>query len=266
MIKQVTLAAAMLAVSAVSSASVVGPFTGADWNILADDDAGIHNGQGTFDKGATVNGEGSKAHGGWRYDAEYLLYKYDAQTNVLSLGLQTGFDLLDNATGAYRSGDLALSFNGVGGYDFEYAIDFGSEVSYKDSNGVRQNQAADAAGLYSVNDWMSDTIHYNINGPLAMVSGNYLSSVSFTKGSTLLGATDPSGYQIKSYTSVMSFNLGAVGLTSFDVNSFSAYWTMSCGNDVITNVVPEPSVMLLLSTGLIGLFGGVAIRRKKNAA
>ena len=50
--------------------------------------------------------------GGQSFDAEYIFYRLDG--NTLSVGLQTGFDILDghvNYSGRdYYAGDLALSF------------------------------------------------------------------------------------------------------------------------------------------------------------
>ncbi len=52
--------------------------------------------------------------GGQVFDAEYLLYKLEGQ--ILYLGLQSGFDLIDGQqfynSKAYWAGDLALSFDG----------------------------------------------------------------------------------------------------------------------------------------------------------
>jgi hypothetical protein len=80
--------------------------------------------------------------GGQKFDTEYLFYKYDSTTNQMSIGLQTGFDVIDGKTeyggGDYYAGDLALSFatghvnDGVTISDtsensstYEYAVDFG---------------------------------------------------------------------------------------------------------------------------------------------
>jgi hypothetical protein len=55
---------------------------------------------------------------------------------------------------------------------------------------------------------------------------------------------------------LFTFNTG-----NMDWSTIGLHWTMQCGNDVIEGAapVPEPSTMLLLGSGLVGLWG---IRKK----
>ena len=55
-----------------------------------------------------------------------------------------------------------------------------------------------------------------------------------------------------------TFNTG-----TFDWTNIGLHWTMQCGNDVVEGAapVPEPSTMLLLGSGLVGLWG---IRKKRK--
>ncbi|MEJ2394189.1 MAG: PEP-CTERM sorting domain-containing protein [Candidatus Thiodiazotropha sp.] len=192
--------------------------------------------------------------GGQSFDAEYLFYKQDG--NLLSIGLQSGFDLVNGeqayADHEYFAGDLALAFNG-GAYD--YAVDFGFET--KDIDGVNAGGAPDAEGLYSVSSW-NNNISFAVSSPFAMDSGSLLTGVTSTSGfATLVDGT--------SYFRTATFDLAALG---FETNSFSAHWTMSCGNDVVEGSadvatdVPEPATLLLMAGGLFGLFGGRRLRRR----
>ena len=54
-----------------------------DW-IMIDDDDGVQ-------KRGYVN----PGYGGQAFDAEYLYYKFDRDSQILSIGVQTGFDLSD---------------------------------------------------------------------------------------------------------------------------------------------------------------------------
>jgi hypothetical protein len=185
--------------------------------------------------------------GGQAFDAEYLFYKREG--NQLSIGLQTGFDILSGAQvyggHTYYAGDLALGFNG-GSYD--YAVDFG--LVTRDIHGANVGLGSgdqDAAGLYAVSDWNNE-LSFPVSAPFGMDAGSFISGIS---GSSGAGGD--------SYYRIATIDLSSLG---FDVTSFSAHWTMSCGNDVVEGSasVPEPSALLLMAGGLIGLFGGMRRR------
>lgn len=227
--------AAGLTLSLPVSASVLDYWAATGWTMFADDDG--------------IVGPGG---GGQAFDAEYLFYK--KQGNMLSIGLQSGFDLSDGSQqyyGAnYYAGDLAIGFNGD---DYDYAIDFGFVT--KDIHGQNVGNGTgnqDAAGLYSVIDWNND-IYFGASSPFAMDEGVLVASTT--------GANGSSG---SSYYRTASFDLTALG---FDVESISAHWTMSCGNDVIegSTSVPEPSALLLMAGGLFGLIGGRKLKGRKKA-
>jgi hypothetical protein len=59
-----------------------------------------------------------------------------------------------------------------------------------------------------------------------------------------------------------AFNTG-----DMDWTNAGFHWTMQCGNDVLEGAapVPEPSTMLLLGTGLVGLLG-IRKKRKEHSA
>ncbi|AFV00054.1 PEP-CTERM sorting domain-containing protein [Simiduia agarivorans] len=207
--------------------------------------------------------------GGQAFDVEFLFYKFDSATNTLSVGLQTGFDIIDghHYTGGrdYYNGDLALSFDGDKS-TYEYAVDFGNLT--KGYYGT--NLGTDAAGLYSVSSWSNEVYNGHAAAhPFAMASGTFLTAGSMTEGSGWGFAAGPHdgavGSNKKSYFNTFSFNLGALGLSGSVLN-MDAHWTMSCGNDFLDATaditVPEPGSIALLGLGLIGL---VACRRRQKA-
>jgi hypothetical protein len=207
----------------------------------------------------------SPGWGGQKFDAEYLFYKLDG--NSLSVGLQTGFDIISDA-GQYRAndryyfgGDLALSFDGNTS-NYEYAIDFGNLTkNYAGTTKISaQGNASgiDTAGLYKANSWNND-IYFGQSAPYGVSSGSLLLAANggnFSQGSGILGND-------KSYFSIFTFDLSNItGLQSNFV--LDAHWTMSCGNDAIDGhvalvKVSEPNPLLLFALGIAGL---VVARRK----
>jgi len=208
------------------------------WSMMADDD------------GYSLSGFVDPGWGGQDFDAEYLFYKVENTT--LSLGLQTGFNLISGKVrygwSDYYAGDLAIGING----SFDYAVDFG--LYTKDFNGNKvdadnSGDGVDAAGLYSVSKW-NNNILFRESGPYAMDEGTFVADL----------ASSDVGYSssIDSYFRTVSVDLNDLGVD--DVFDLSLHWTMSCGNDAIdgTVTVPEPLSGGLLAAGLLGLW----LRRK----
>ena len=225
-----------------------------------------------------ILGSVNQVHPGWggqKFDAEYLFYKING--TVLSLGLQTGYDIstvtgIQNYGGKdYYAGDLALSFNGLGGKSvgntdfhttFEYAVDFGfTTKNYAGNTFIEADSyvdGIDVAGLYKNVTWNNDIHFDDESNPYAMDAGDLVMALTSQASSETF---NESGYSNTSYSRVVSFDIAGLGLGSqFDLD---AHWTMSCGNDAVDGNavvdVPEPSSIVLLGLGLIGL--GILRRR-----
>nr|MBC8386415.1 PEP-CTERM sorting domain-containing protein [Gammaproteobacteria bacterium] len=210
-------------------------------------------------------------NGGQAFDTEYLFYKYDANLNNLSIGLQTGFDVVDgkvrygngtvyddnSSSGkAYYAGDLALSFDGnviIGdssgenhntnpdpyGNSYEYAVDFGLMTKDIDGNLVYSTNHSTTAGidnpgLYKVKYWDND-IWYSSSSPFAMDyspdDGQVTGLISNDSGSGLVDRTSHTGQNL-SYYRIVSFNLDNI-IAEGETFTVDSHWTMSCGNDAI---------------------------------
>lgn len=261
MFKKIILSTALIALSANVSASVISQLNDGSWTVMS----GASEDQ-------TVDNLGP-GYGGQFFDAEYLLYKFDTPTNVLSIALQTGFDItgdnkIDYKSKDYWGGDLALSFNGVTLGDsssYEYAIDFGQETRTYNGTLIGTH----GAGLYKNVTWAdNNAIHFQNSNPFAMSAGTLDASVAFTQGfgTNILGAVDSNS---TSYFKTMSFDLDDIeGLLLSDITQIDAHWTMSCGNDAIdghaTVPVPEPASLLLFSAGFMGLMGSLVARRRRK--
>lgn len=231
------------------------------------------------------------------YDTEYLFYKYNDTTKMLSIGLQTGYDVKNSKHVHSKSitnyaGDMKLSF----GDGRSFALDFGLESrTQKNTYQGKQSQyisGSGDAGVYLVDSdgWDTRTEHNDGTVKWAshadkrtkkanLVENRVDGDFTTNKGPRFTNPIQITSSQEYSYFRIATFNVVDVLGTDFDYSkpiTMTSDWTMSCYNDAIHGVVnipvtyekpkpvSEPASIALFGLGLFGL--GLARRKNKAAA
>lgn len=228
--------------------------------------------------------------GGVAYDLQSLSYDYDKTSHMMKVTIDAGqfrdgvvangsainngdlflhFNLNSltevSPTGADRS-DLSASNVGVDWNDgFGFVFDTSARKIYGGNFGMQYAGTASAAGvsLPSGNTWTGDTgrngqeVGYNSGG--TEIANNIVGNGKYD---AKLAFTDDHNGKL-TYTFDLQKLASTVGIASLDSKlqsgslDLSARWTMTCANDVLQGrfQIPEPSAVLMLGLGLIGMFG-----------
>ncbi len=179
--------------------------------------------------------------------------------------------------GFFLDGDI-LSI--VGGYDFENGqsgwmpgdifIDVTGDAVFGDIHGTEGHNdvpnmfgydyvidiTGDDYDVYKIDDTSTvTTAFYAANqgsSPWQYVSGGK-EVLSVTGGVTYKTYTeDILGFKGGDHNAMHGFDLSFLG---DHINNFTVHYTMGCGNDNLMGAVPEPSTLLLLGLGLLGIVG-----------
>jgi hypothetical protein len=225
--------------------------TGATVDVITEDNAtaGV-SGYQFVDPGWTVNGN--------TFDAE-AIYFDNSQTTAY-LAVISGFPSTGDAVSGYHFtyGDIGIDMadsNGIKDGIFEYAIDVST---YNAVNGTAKLYSGLTSSSWQKGYYSSTYPSFQVSDPWQVKSGNYTSQyIPFVY----------SGNQNNHYVMEAGIPLDYLDFTAPGNQNLTIHWTMQCGNDYLNlpasiNAAPEPTSMVLLGIGLLGLAG--LGKKKKN--
>jgi hypothetical protein len=166
--------------------------------------------------------------------------------SVLTLELYTNFPGLVNVGSySFSAADLALSLDGIAGYEIGVDLSSGSVFS--------------GATWLTSSDLMEGLPSNYYYGEKYIDSGGIQKDpiVKIDTGTNIGNATVTITNPAANYLWTVALDLSSLGISMAD-GDIDVFWgTATCANDVIEGsaAVPEPATLLLLGTGLVGLAG-----------
>ncbi|MBT3204122.1 MAG: PEP-CTERM sorting domain-containing protein [Gammaproteobacteria bacterium] len=273
MFKKIILSTAFLAVS-INSAFAITINNFSDWGIQSDFSAASGIDSIVEDYTGGSSGYLNPGYGGQSYDAEAMYATWDS--SYLYVGVFTG---RAQDAGGWTAGDIALDFGSDGTYEYGLVT----------SSAVGSNTDADGIGIagefYSVTtgdtgwNWgiwsepgvdvplnSQGTIDYN--HPTSVRSGTLKGTDSNFLYSSMSGYSN-SGVDDHYFISA-AIDLSWINAADLGKDDLTIHWAANCNNDFImldtSTSVPEPSSLLLMSAGFLGLFGSLISRRKRKVS
>ena len=196
------------------------PSGGWDIDYITEDNADVHS------SGLIYVGPGYSIQNLFDVEAIY----FDNDSNYAYVAIIHGLPESGDPYYGFKPGDIAIDVDGDGSY--EYGVDIESDILYEDVT------------------WQ-DAKYFSEAKPWVIESGTEIGSVNLAY----------SDEQNSHYVIETAIPLSYLGLNSGD--HLTIHWTMECGNDYLNlnaTVVPEPTTLLLLGTGLIAF--GISRRKK----
>lgn len=208
---------------------------------LADGTYTLNEQGGNYDAGSALTTDN-------HYDVEQVFWHYDAATNLLNIGIVTGFD--SDGYGGFFAGDLflglgALQSGNTSTLSYSYALGTGTDGV--DRLGTNTQNSPTWSPITESQYFDVEADPYRVNGGTTVAN---FATVEWTENSEWNSISGATGNRHNFLTAQVNFT----GVTPFlDIlegengGSFTFHWTMGCGNDAAHQVVtiaptlaPEP--------------------------